>query len=126
MKIHVITPSGEIFRGAVGAVSLPGIDGEFGVLSGHSDLFSLLKPGVIEIKMGAHQILVAINWGFTHVQTTGEHTQIDVLIDDAVLLDDTTGGMAANIAAAKNLLQKASHDKIAMSSVISRFDKNHV
>ena len=46
---------------------MPGVDGEFGVLHGHSNLLSLLKAGVIEISQGQSRDLVAIDWGYAEV-----------------------------------------------------------
>ena len=50
IKLSIVTPNGEIFDGDVKAVTLPGKEGEFGVLPNHASLVSALTVGVIEIE----------------------------------------------------------------------------
>ena len=118
LQVSVITPYGKIFDGEADLVSLPGSEGEFGVLLGHSNMLSLLKAGVVEITIGSKKELIAINWGYARVQ----ENQLDILIDDAVLINNSSEQMSASIEKAKKLLQEASNDKIAISSVVSRID----
>ena len=50
MKLEIITPMGKIFDNQVKYASIPGSEGEFGVLPGHSKMVTMLAPGVIEIE----------------------------------------------------------------------------
>lgn len=50
IKLSIVTPTGSIFNGDVKTVTLPGKEGEFGVLPGHSSLVSTLSVGVIVIE----------------------------------------------------------------------------
>ncbi len=50
LKISVVVPEGEVYTGEVKSVVLPGVEGEFGVLYGHSNLITLLQAGVVEIE----------------------------------------------------------------------------
>ena len=50
MKLEIITPSGVIFDAEVKQVTLPGSEGEFGVLPKHATVVSLLDTGVIVIE----------------------------------------------------------------------------
>ncbi|MDU7693520.1 MAG: ATP synthase F1 subunit epsilon [Helicobacter sp.] len=122
INVSITTPNGSIFTGALDEITLPGVDGEFGVLDQHSEIFTLLKAGVIEMKVDAHKTLIAINWGYARVHTESGSTRVDILLDDAVLLDDTKGDVSANLQAAKDLLQSASADSIALSGVISQIE----
>ena len=63
MRLEIVAPLGKIYEGEVKEITLPGEDGEFGVLEGHSPLVSTLKTGVIDIKKDSGEELVAINWG---------------------------------------------------------------
>ncbi len=49
MLLEIITPDKKLFEGEVKAVTLPGIDGSFGILDKHAPLISALKKGTIEI-----------------------------------------------------------------------------
>jgi len=47
--LEILTPNGQIFSGPVTSVTLPGEEGEFGVLAHHASLTTLLTSGVIDI-----------------------------------------------------------------------------
>jgi F-type H+-transporting ATPase subunit epsilon len=101
MKLEIIAPSGKIYEGEVKEVTLPGSEGEFGVLEGHSPLVSTLKAGVVEIKKDSGDELVAINWGYADVTPNS----INVLVDEAVPLESSEGhDIADAVAKAKKLM----------------------
>ena len=62
IRLSIVTPNGEIFNDDVKTVTLPGKEGEFGVLPGHSSLISSLTVGVIVIEKANSTEAVAINW----------------------------------------------------------------
>lgn len=101
-------------------VTLPGAEGEFGVLPGHADTLSLLKAGVVEIqKENGNKDYIAINWGYSKVS---EGT-VDVLIDGAISIEgDSESELAESIKQAKELIDAVSEDKIAISAAISKVD----
>lgn len=119
LMVSIVTPYGKIFDGAVTSMTLPGFDGEFGVVEGHSDLLSLLKTGTIEIVREDQRDLVAINWGYAKIQSN----QVDVLVDNAVLISENKGDINSAIQKAKKLLEESSNDKIAISGVVSKIDR---
>ena len=49
LQFELVAPERLIFSGDVEMVVVPGAEGDFGVLPGHSLLLSTLRPGVIEI-----------------------------------------------------------------------------
>ena len=49
--LKIISPAAIIVDDAVPQVEIPGVEGDFGVLPGHSPLFSMIRPGVINVKM---------------------------------------------------------------------------
>lgn len=118
LKVSITTPYGMIFDGEADYVALPGAEGEFGVISGHSSMLALLKTGIIELNRDADRNLVAINWGYAKV----ESDRVDILIDGAVLINNKTSKMSQAIEDAKRLLEEASNDKVAFSSVVSKID----
>jgi len=115
IKLSIVTPNGEICNQEVKSVVLPGKDGEFGVLPGHSSLVSSLNVGVIEVtNLDATVDAIAINWG--HVKVS--ETSVDVLVDTAVALnvkDNST--LAANIAEAKKLVNSVQDTNVSMAAV---------
>ncbi|WP_199764464.1 ATP synthase F1 subunit epsilon [Helicobacter bizzozeronii] len=113
LMVSIVVPQGEIFAGHVDRITLPGAEGEFGVLKGHSNMVSLLKSGVIEIERERQISLIAINWGYVEVK----HVSVDILADGAVFIkgDD-------EVYKAKKLLEDATSDRIAISSVIAKIE----
>ncbi len=68
LKLEVITPSGAIYDGSAVSVTLPGDEGEFGVLPHHATLTTLLKAGVIDIEKEDKTVeSVVVNWGVVQV-----------------------------------------------------------
>lgn len=122
IQLSIVTPYGTIFDGEVRSVSLPGAEGEFGVLPGHCDFLSLLKAGVIDIDMSnGKKELIAINWGYAKVNMAN----IDVLANGAVAITGNSDSeISQAIDKAKALLEDATSDKMALSSVVSKIETN--
>ena len=119
IKLSIVTPTGSIFNGDVKTVTLPGKEGEFGVLPGHSSLVSSLTVGVIVIETKNSTEAVAINWG--HVKV--DEKSVDVLADGAIAL--TAGKdseIAKNIEAAKELVKSVKDSNISVASVEAKIN----
>lgn len=119
LKLSIVTPNGAIFNDDVKTVTLPGKEGEFGVLPGHSSLVSSLTVGVIIIEKENSTEAVAINWG--HVKV--DERSVDVLADGAIAL--TAGKdseIAKNIEAAKELVNSVKDSKVSVASVEARIN----
>ncbi|GGD42704.1 ATP synthase epsilon chain [Malaciobacter pacificus] len=119
LRLSIVTPNGEIFNDEVKTVTLPGKEGEFGVLPGHSALVSSLTVGVIVIEKENSTEAVAINWG--HVKV--DEKTVDVLADGAIAL--TSGAdseIAKNIEAAKDLVNSVKDSNISMASVEAKIN----
>lgn len=119
IKLSIVTPTGSIFNGDVKTVTLPGKEGEFGVLPGHSSLVSSLTVGVIVIEKANSTEAVAINWG--HVKV--DEKSVDVLVDGAIAL---TGGkdseISKNLEAAKELVNSVKDSKVSMAAVEAKIN----
>jgi F-type H+-transporting ATPase subunit epsilon len=101
MKLEIVAPLGKIYEGEVSKVTLPGEDGEFGVLDGHAPLVTTLKTGTIDIEKSSGEELVAINWGYTEVTPD----KISIIVDEAVPLSSSAGhDIADAVAKAKKLM----------------------
>jgi len=100
MKLEIVAPLGKIFEGEVKSVTLPGADGEMGVLDGHSPLVTTLKAGVIDIKKDSGEELVAINWGYVDIS----NNTINIVVDEAIPLNSEGHDIADSVARAKKLM----------------------
>ena len=122
LKLDIVTPEGKIFSNDVKSVTLPGSEGEFGVLPGHIGIVTTLNSGVIEIeKKDGKREIVAINWGYAKV----DETSVDVLAEGAVDINgDSESEIAQAIANAKKLLEDSADNKVAVSMVVSRIENS--
>lgn len=119
LKLSIVAPNGQIFSDDVKSVTLPGKEGEFGVLPGHSALVSSLTVGVIIIEKADSTEAVAINWG--HVKVS--ESSVDCLVDGAVAL--TAGKdseIAKNIEAAKELVNSVKDSNVSLAAVEAKIN----
>jgi F-type H+-transporting ATPase subunit epsilon len=119
MKLEIVTPHGLIYDGDVAQVTLPGKEGEFGVLPEHASLVSLLDAGVITVDLGKNkEINVAINGGYVKV----DENKVSCIVDGAVALSDEDGQLAARIEEAKDLLKKAETSSTAIATAVGKVE----
>ncbi|MEE9362513.1 MAG: F0F1 ATP synthase subunit epsilon [Cellulophaga sp.] len=50
MYLEIVSPEATLFAGEVTSVTVPGINGEFEMLSNHASVVSLLQKGTIKIQ----------------------------------------------------------------------------
>jgi F-type H+-transporting ATPase subunit epsilon len=119
IRLSIVTPNGEIFNDDVKTVTLPGKEGEFGVLPGHVSLVSSLTVGVIVIEKANSTEAVAINWG--HVKV--DERSVDVLADGAIALTSGKDSeIAKNIEAAVELVKSVKDSNISVASVEAKIN----
>jgi len=119
IKLSIVTPNGMIFDGDVKSVTLPGKEGEFGVLPGHASLLSSLSVGVIVIEKAEQSEAVAINWGYAKVSASN----VDVLVDGAVSLTPSSDSQTTqNIDKAKELIRSAKDSNSHLALVESQIN----
>ena len=66
--LEIVTPERMVFSEEVDAVTLPGSEGELGVLPHHAPLVSTLGIGELKIRRGGEEELFAIAGGFVQVR----------------------------------------------------------
>jgi len=119
MKLEIITPNGMIFDGDVTQVTLPGAEGEFGVLAHHATLVSLLETGVIVYdRADGREVAVAINSGYVKV----DETKTTCIVDGAVALSGEDTHVAQAIEAAKTLLKSTEASNAAIASAVAKVE----
>jgi len=119
MKLEIVTPSGLVYDHEVAQVTLPGKEGEFGVLPEHASLVALLDAGVITIDVGnKKEINVAINGGYVKV----DEQKTSCIVDGAVALSDDDGELSARLEEAKELLKKAEASSTAIATAVGKVE----
>lgn len=120
LDLEVLTPSGPIFHGAVKNVTLPGEEGEFGVLPEHVSLTTLLKAGVVDIvKENGKTESIVVNWGVVQVAAN----TVTVLVDGAVAIrGESEGEIAKALDEAKALISSIADSHAMIASVSARIE----
>jgi F-type H+-transporting ATPase subunit epsilon len=49
-KVNLVSPERLLFSDEADQVDLPGLEGDFGVLAGHTPIVAVLRPGIVVIK----------------------------------------------------------------------------
>ena len=108
IHLEVVTPERKVFEAEVDRVEVPGLDGELGILPGHTELVSLLKPaGLLTYHMGNETGEMAISDGFVEVSSD----RVTVLANRAARPEEIDLASALKLKEnAEQLLQRALSD----------------
>ena len=120
IKLEILTPNGEIFNGQAISVTLPGQEGEFGVLAEHSSLATLLDAGVIDIEKEDKSVeSILINWGMAQV----DEEKIVVLVEGAVAIrGENESDVAKALENAKELIESIKDNNPAIATVSAKIE----
>lgn len=120
LKLEILTPNGVVFSGEVISVTLPGKEGEFGVLAHHSSLTTLLEAGVIDIEKEDKKIeSVLINWGLVQV----DETKVVVLVEGAVAIrGESESDVSKALDDAKALIESIKDNNPAIATVSAKLE----
>ena len=77
--LEIVTPEKMAFSGKVEEVTIPGTEGEFGVLRGHASLLSSIETGELSFTRDGKKTHYAVSTGYAEV-TSGKVT---VLVETA-------------------------------------------
>ena len=120
-ELEIVTPNGVIFNGQAQETTLPGSEGEFGVLPQHVSLVTPLTAGVIDfIKEDGNKESIVINWGYVNVAVN----RVCVLVQGAVALKGSDESEVAKaLSEAKELIKGASDNNAADGIVLSKIEE---
>jgi len=80
MKLEIVTPEGTALSEEVEMVTLPGVEGQFGVYPQHVPLLTQMIPGEVIVKQNARDHSFAVGEGL--IEVTPDH--VAILTDMAV------------------------------------------
>lgn len=84
LMLEIVTPEKMVFNGNVEEVTIPGTDGEFGVLKGHASLLSSIDVGELNYTKEGKKSYYAAGVGYVEVTST----KVTVLLETAERSDD--------------------------------------
>jgi F-type H+-transporting ATPase subunit epsilon len=67
MRVEIITPDKELYKGEAKSVTVPGVDGSIGFLNNHAPLITVLKAGDVKVKTEAGVETFAVKGGVVEV-----------------------------------------------------------
>jgi len=90
IQLDVITPERRLLSETVDAVTVPGMNGEIGILPGHTPLISQLQTGVLTYTQGTTIHRMLVSGGFVEVNDE----RVSVLADIAERPDEVDATQA--------------------------------
>jgi len=97
LTLEIVTPTRVLYEGKIDEVTAPGIEGEFGVLPGHTPFLTFLATGELSYKVDGKERYVAVDGGFIEVTPT----RVIAIVDEAEYAEDI------DLAAAEKMKEEA-------------------
>ena len=74
----LVSPEKLAFSGEVDQVDVPGVEGDFGVLAGHTSVVAAVRPGILTVTTGGTQQKFIVLGGLAEVSEKGLTVLADV------------------------------------------------
>ena len=68
IRCEIASQDRMVFEGDVDIVVVPGINGELGILPNHAPLLTLLKMGVVKVRVGTQEEYFTVTGGLAEIQ----------------------------------------------------------
>ena len=111
LKLEIVTPDAIVYSDDVDMVTLPGVEGQLGILPQHVPLMTQIVPGEMIVRKKGHDDFLAVGEGL--VAVTGDH--VAILTDMAIAAENIDEAKAeeARQRAAARLRDKMSSEEVA-------------
>jgi F-type H+-transporting ATPase subunit epsilon len=111
-KLEVTTPTGQVYSKEVDMVTLPGQEGEMGILPQHAPLIALLGDGEIVARRGNKEDRLLVTGGCA--QITQERVAVITVFATAEAAIDENKAEAARARAEARLKEKISPEEVTI------------
>jgi len=114
LKLEIVTPEAKTYSEDVEMVTLPGVEGEMGILPMHVPLLTQIVPGEIIARKNGRDFLLAVGEGF--VEVTGD--RVAIMTDMAIKAENIDEAKAeeARQRAQARLAEKLDDEEAALVS----------
>ena len=111
LRLEIITPVATVYSEDVEMVTLPGVEGEIGILPQHVPLMTQMVPGEMVLRQNGQDRFLAVGGGL--IEITGDH--VSILTDLAITAENIDEAMAeeARQRAQARLQEKLSAEEVA-------------
>jgi F-type H+-transporting ATPase subunit epsilon len=115
IQLEIVTPERSLLREQVDEVQIPGADGYFGVLPGHTPLLATLQIGALWYRKGQEKFYFAVAFGFAEVLPD----RVTILAQDADLPEeiDVTRVQAEQSQAEQQLARAGDRDSMERARI---------
>lgn len=111
IKLEISTPEAMVYSDDVEMVTIPGVEGQMGLLPQHTRLMTYLVPGEMIVRKDGHDQYMAVGEGLVEVTNTRVSIATNMAIA-AEKIDEATVEEARQRAAAR-LKEKLSSEEVA-------------
>lgn len=113
LKLEIVTPTGRVYANDVDLVTLPGREGEMGILPQHAPLITLMGTGEVIARRGTQEDRILVTGGFAEI--TGQRVAIlTVFATDEKSIDEA-GAEEARRRAEARLQEKLTPEETALA-----------
>ena len=119
LKLEIVTPDGTAYSEDVNMVTLPGVEGQLGILPRHIPLMTPMVAGEMIVRKDGQDRFLVVGDGF--VEITGDH--VAILTDLAIAaesFDDAKAEEARQLAAARLREAMSSQEVAAVNAALAR------
>ena len=111
IKLEIVTPQATVYSEDVDMVTLPGVEGQMGILPQHVRLMTQLVPGEMIVRKDGQDRFLAVGEGL--IEVTGD--RVAIVTDMAVAAENIDEAKAeeARERAAARLREKISSEEVA-------------
>jgi F-type H+-transporting ATPase subunit epsilon len=111
IKLEIATPEAMVYSDDVEMVTIPGVEGQMGVLPDHTRLMTYLVPGEMIVRKNGKDTFLAVGEGLVEVTNTRISIATNMAIE-AEKIDEAAAEEARQRAAAR-LQEKLSTEEVA-------------
>jgi len=112
LKLRIVTPESTFYEEEVDMVTLPGVEGQMGLLPGHIRMMTQMVPGELIVQKDGRDQFLAVGEGLVEVSSE----RVDILTDMAIGAENIDEAKAeeARQRAAARLRERISSGEVAI------------
>jgi F-type H+-transporting ATPase subunit epsilon len=119
LRLEIVTPDATVYSEVVDMVTLPGVEGQLGILPRHVPLMTHLLPGEMIVRKNGRDRFLVVGDGFVYI--TGDH--VAILTDLAIAaenIDEAKAEEARQLAAARLRETMSSGEIASVNAALAR------
>ena len=119
LRLEIVTPDATVYSEDVDMVTLPGVEGQMGILPRHVPLMTHMVAGELIVRKNGQDRFLVVGEGF--VEITGEH--VAILTDLAIAaenIDEAKAEEARQLAAARLRETMSSEEIASVNAALAR------